>query len=52
MNVYEDTMPRSRMESEGVKTEDVYQTLHQPPSVKNPNPTHGEHPQNLQYSRE
>ncbi|KAL6464068.1 hypothetical protein MHYP_G00284590 [Metynnis hypsauchen] len=27
--------------SECVKTEDVYQTLHQPPSVKNPNPTHG-----------
>ncbi|KAL7837922.1 hypothetical protein AOLI_G00263260 [Acnodon oligacanthus] len=29
------------MESECVKTEDVYQTLHQPPSVKNPNPAHG-----------
>ncbi|XP_036436745.1 C-type lectin domain family 4 member F-like [Colossoma macropomum] len=29
------------MESESVKTEDVYQTLHHPPSVKNPNPTHG-----------
>ncbi|KAL6464062.1 hypothetical protein MHYP_G00284530 [Metynnis hypsauchen] len=40
MNVYEDTLPRSRMESECVKTEDVYQTLHQPPSVKNPNPPH------------
>ncbi|KAL6464067.1 hypothetical protein MHYP_G00284580 [Metynnis hypsauchen] len=33
--------------SECVKTEDVYQTLHQPPSVKNPNPTHG----SLQNSR-
>ncbi|KAL7837929.1 hypothetical protein AOLI_G00263330 [Acnodon oligacanthus] len=47
MNVYEDALPRSRMELERVKTEDecmktedVYQTLHQPPSVKNPNPTH------------
>ncbi|XP_036436738.1 cytokinesis protein sepA-like isoform X1 [Colossoma macropomum] len=27
--------------SECVKTEDVYQTLQYPPSVKNPNPTHG-----------
>ncbi|KAL7837923.1 hypothetical protein AOLI_G00263270 [Acnodon oligacanthus] len=35
------------MESEGVNTEDVYQTLHQPPSVKNPNPAHG----SLQGSR-
>ncbi|KAL6464064.1 hypothetical protein MHYP_G00284550 [Metynnis hypsauchen] len=40
MNVYQDTLPRSRMEDECVKTDDVYQTLHQPPSVKNPNPTH------------
>ncbi|KAL6464061.1 hypothetical protein MHYP_G00284520 [Metynnis hypsauchen] len=40
MNVYEDAPSGSRMESECVKTEDVYQTLHVPPSVKNPNPTH------------
>ncbi|KAL6464059.1 hypothetical protein MHYP_G00284500 [Metynnis hypsauchen] len=40
MNVYEDAPSGSRMESESAKTEDVYQTLHQPPSVKNPNPTH------------
>ncbi|XP_036436723.1 asialoglycoprotein receptor 2-like [Colossoma macropomum] len=41
MNVYQDTLPRSRAESECVKKEDVYQTLHHPPTVKNPNPTHG-----------
>ncbi|XP_037389576.1 uncharacterized protein LOC119262274 [Pygocentrus nattereri] len=41
MNVYEDAPSGSRMEmSECVKTEDVYQTLHHPPPVKNPNPTH------------
>ncbi|XP_036436665.1 uncharacterized protein LOC118814902 isoform X1 [Colossoma macropomum] len=40
MNVYQDTLPRRRVESESVKTEDVYQTLHQPPTVKNPNSTH------------
>ncbi|KAL7835160.1 hypothetical protein SRHO_G00294070 [Serrasalmus rhombeus] len=40
MNVYEDAPSGSRMELEGVKTEDVYQTLHQPPPVKNSNPTH------------
>ncbi|XP_037389141.1 uncharacterized protein LOC119262217 [Pygocentrus nattereri] len=41
MNVYEDAPSGSRMEmSECVKTEDVYQTLHQPPPVKNPNPAH------------
>ncbi|KAI4901358.1 hypothetical protein NFI96_032158 [Prochilodus magdalenae] len=41
MNVYEDTVVRSRMEmSECSKTEDVYQTLHRPPAVSIPNSTH------------
>ncbi|KAL7835158.1 hypothetical protein SRHO_G00294050 [Serrasalmus rhombeus] len=47
MNVYEDAPSGSRMElecvkteDEGMKMEDECQTLHHPPSVKNPNPTH------------
>ncbi|KAI4883444.1 hypothetical protein NFI96_024507, partial [Prochilodus magdalenae] len=41
MDVYEDTPPQNRIAmSECSKTEDVYQTLHQPPVVRNPNPTH------------
>ncbi|KAG9281548.1 collagen alpha-1(XVII) chain-like [Astyanax mexicanus] len=42
MNVYEESVPESRVEmSLFEKTEDVYQTLHHPPVVKNLHPEPG-----------